>query len=299
MYVSMTGFSRTAIEREWGTVTLELSSVNHRYQEIYVRLPREFSSWEPWFHQRMRSLYRRGKAQLRVDIEWNASSEAVSLNKSVLARYCVEISGVRDSLGALGAKCEISLDALVNLPGVLDTQGRTGIGRDDATEALLSELLDLGVGRWNEMRRSEGDHLREAIAVHLEALSRHMSDIERAWPGARDAAFRAMVDRVGSALEASGAALPDESRLAQEVIILADRWDVSEEISRMASHIAKFREAGESREPEGRKLDFIVQEMNREANTINSKVSNAEIRWMAVEAKAAIERIREQIQNLE
>jgi uncharacterized protein (TIGR00255 family) len=296
MYVSMTGFSRTATEREWGTVTLELSSVNHRYQEIYVRLPRELASWEPWFHQRMRSLYRRGKVQIRVDIEWDASSEAVSLNKDALARYYGEIAGVRESLGSGG---EISLSALVTLPGVIDARGRMGMEGDGGTEELLSGLLGLGAAEWNKMRRAEGEHLREAIAVHLEALERHIADIERLWPGARDAAFAAMTERVKGVLDAAGTSPPDESRVAQETVMLSDRWDVSEEIARMASHIAKFRETGESRESEGRKLDFIVQEMNREVNTVSSKVSNAEIRWIAVEAKTAIERIREQIQNLE
>ncbi|MDR1915821.1 MAG: YicC family protein [Synergistaceae bacterium] len=296
MYVSMTGFSSTSLERAWGTITLDMSSVNHRYQEIYARLPKELASWEPWFHQKLRALYRRGKVQLRVDIAWGAASEAVSINKEVLVRYYTEIASVGDSLGASN---EISLADLVNLPGVIDTGERIRMVRDEDMEASLSELLNSGVERWNEMRRLEGRHLSDAIALHLEALERYIYEIERRWPDIKDIAFASMTERINRALEASNTASPDESRFAQEMIFLADRWDVSEEIARMVSHIAKFRETGDSPESEGRKLDFIVQEMNREVNTINSKVSNSEIRWIAVEAKTTIERIREQIQNLE
>jgi uncharacterized protein (TIGR00255 family) len=291
----MTGFGSASVTKEWGTLTLELSSVNHRYQEIYVRLPRELASWEPWFHQQLRNSCRRGKIQARADIIWAASSLAVSFNKEVLISYYKEISALRDTLGD---ERGITLDALVNLPGVLDTSGRSGLGSAEGTQELLGEILEASVKNWNAMRINEGGHLKEAVDGHLFELERYMTEIERAWPGAKDAAFEAMTSRLSKALEASGIS-PDESRFAQEALILADRWDISEEIARLASHIAKFREIAEGRESEGRKLDFLVQEMNREANTINSKVTNSEIRWLAVEAKAAIERIREQIQNLE
>jgi uncharacterized protein (TIGR00255 family) len=293
MYISMTGFGRAAVEREWGKISLELSSVNHRYQEISVRLPRELASFEPWFHTHLRALFRRGKVQARVEITWAASSMAVAINKEILINYYKEISSLRNSMGA---ERDISLDALVNLPGVLDASGRESLG-EDAVD-MLAGLIDSAAENWNRMRRDEGAHMGEAIEGHLAEIERGMSEIGKMWPGASDAAFEAMTARVKKTLEATGTAA-DESRFAQEAVIFADRWDISEEISRMASHIAKFREIGSSVESEGRKLDFLVQEMNREANTISSKVSNSEIRWMAVEVKSAIERMREQIQNLE
>jgi uncharacterized protein (TIGR00255 family) len=296
MYISMTGFGSAALAREWGTLTLDLSSVNHRYQEIYVRLPRELTPYEPWFHQKLRGYFRRGKVQARVDIIWAASSLAVSLNRDMMAGYYREISEAGNSLGM---KRGVSLDALVGLPGVLDTQGRLELSRGEGIEAILSELISSAAEGWNEMRRVEGSHLESAVAGHVAGLESHISEIERIWPDAKDAAFRSMVERINRALEASNAGAADDARFAQEAVIFADRWDISEEIARLGSHIAKFRETGASGESEGRKLDFIVQEMNREVNTINSKVSNSEIRWVAVEAKSAIERIREQIQNLE
>ena len=293
MYVSMTGFGQAAEEKEWGKITLELSSVNHRYQEISIRLPRELVSLEPWLHGLLRGVFRRGKLNARLEITWAASAAAASINREILLNYYEKISEIR---GLIGTEHDISLDALMNLPGVLDASGRGSIG-EEASE-ILSELTRCAASNWNRMRREEGAHLKEAIEGHIADVERRMSEIASLWQGTRDSAFEAMTGRVTAALASSGFSA-DESRFAQEAVIYADRWDISEEIDRMASHIAKFRETGDARDSEGRKLDFLVQEMNREVNTINSKVSSAEIRWIAVEVKSSIERIREQIQNLE
>ncbi|MCL2684251.1 MAG: YicC family protein [Synergistaceae bacterium] len=293
MYVSMTGFGAAAHEREWGKITLELSSVNHRYQEIYIRLPRELASFEPWLHNRLRGVFHRGKLNARVEITWAASAVTANVNKETLLNYYEKISEIRD---LIRAGHDITLDALVNLPGVLDASGRGSIG-EEAVE-VLSWLVEHAASDWNSMRNMEGIHLKEAVEGYLADVERGMSVITSLWQGARDAAFEAMTGRVREALASAGFSA-DESRFAAEAVILADRWDISEEIDRMASHIAKFRETGDAKTAEGRKLDFLVQEMNREANTINSKISDAEIRWIAVEVKSSIERIREQIQNLE
>lgn len=299
MYISMTGFSSTSRTMEWGTITLDLASVNHRYQEIFARLPKELSSWEPWFHQKLREAFRRGKVQARVEILWAMGSLAGSINKDVICRYYNELSELRNSIGQ---QEDIALEALVSLPGVLDTQERMRLAHADETEALLSELLSAGVESWQAMRAQEGSHLEEAVSEHLGELERIAGEIAQKWAPAKDAAFAAMIERVRKALDAAGTSQIDDARFAQEAVILADRWDVSEELARLASHIEKFRQTGraeKSKESIGRKLDFLVQEMNREVNTLDSKIADAGIRWLAVEAKAALERIREQIQNLE
>jgi uncharacterized protein (TIGR00255 family) len=290
----MTGFGTASEERPWGTATVGLSSVNHRYQDISVRLPRELSSFEPWFHRRLRGLFRRGKVTARAEITRAAESAALVLNKEAMAAYYREISSMRD---AMGAERDISLDALVNLPGVLDMSPRDAFGEADA-EDFLSELLDRAAENWNDMRRQEGAHLKEAVDLHLNEIERLMKKIGDAWANARDSAFAAVAERLKNALASAGISA-DEARFAQEAIIFADKWDISEEIARMSSHAAKFREIGEADGPEGRKLDFLAQEMNREANTINSKITSADLRWLMVDVKSAIERIREQIQNLE
>ena len=293
MYISMTGFGQAAVEKEWGKITLELSSVNHRYQEISIRLPRELAPLEPWLHSRLRGVFRRGKLNARLEITWGASIVSAAVNEEVLANYFGKLSRISERIGA---KSDISLNYLINLPGVLDASGRGSI-REEAME-ILSGLIEKAASNWNHMRREEGAHLKEAIDGHIADVERGMSKIASLWLEARDAAFEAMKNRVTAALEASGLS-PDESRFAQEAVIYAEKWDISEEIDRMASHVTKFRETGNARDSEGRKLDFIVQEMNREANTINSKASNADLRWITVEVKSSIERIREQIQNLE
>lgn len=296
MYVSMTGFGGSRIEKEWGTLCMELSSVNHRYQEVSVRLPRELSTWEPWFHKRLRECFRRGKLSCRVEILWVSSLLSAAVDENVIIGYYRDISRVRDSLGL---ERDVSLDALIGLPGVLDAGGRARLLDDCDLETLLGELVDAGISAWERMRHDEGRHLKEAIAKHLEDLKHFLSQISNRWVLSRDLAFDAMKERVKKALDASGIAPIDDARFAQEALLIADRWDILEELDRLESHLLKFEETGDAPEPVGRKLDFLVQEMNREINTISSKVLSSEIRWVAVEAKTALERVREQIQNLE
>ena len=295
MYVSMTGFSRTQIQRSWGTVSLEVSSVNHRYQEIYVRLPREFSSWEPWFHQKLRKGFRRGKVQVRMDVLWASSFKMGRIKKDIMTSYCEELMQIQRMLGQ--AK-DLQLESVVTLPGVLDIPRFEESAEAEELEASFSELIELGLSSWQEMRETEGEHLKEEVLTHLAELERLSALIEEKWLPARDQAFETTRLRITEMLDTLGGKL-EESRMMQEIVVMTDKWDVSEEIARLKSHISKFRSTGEDAESSGRKLDFIVQEMNREVNTLDSKISDAEIRWLAVDSKAALERIREQIQNLE
>lgn len=297
MYTSMTGFGGAEADREWGTVKLEISSVNHRYQEISVRLPKDLSSFEPWFHQKLRAKFRRGKVSARLEMIVAASAQIGSLNREAITAYYNELAEIRDELHR--STRDIPIESLLSLPGAVDSRGASiASGMDDIGE-LLEGLLDEAAERWNEMRAAEGAHLKAAIDEHLSALESIVGDISSKWKGAKDAAYDAMMERFKRALEASGLSPLSDDRAAQEAVIIADRWDIAEELARLASHIAKFREIGGSDEPVGRKLDFLVQEMNREINTISSKTADADIRWIAVEAKTAVERMREQIQNLE
>ncbi len=295
MYVSMTGFSRAQVRRSWGTVSLEISSVNHRYQEINVRLPREFSSWEPWFHQRLRRGFRRGKVQARVEVLWASAFRMGRINKEIMTSYCEELLQIQR---ALGQARDLQLESVLTLPGVLDIPRFEDSPEADDFESSMTELIESGLTSWQSMRKTEGAHLKNEILVHLSELERLGALIEKHWVTARDEAFENTKERISQMLEALNGSL-EESRMMQEIAIMTDKWDVSEEIARLKSHILKFRSEGDSEESSGRKLDFIIQEMNREVNTLDSKISNAEVRWLAVDAKAALERIREQVQNLE
>lgn len=295
MYISMTGFSRTQLQQPWGTLNLEISSVNHRYQEISVRLPREFSSWEPWFHQKLRKYFRRGKLQLRMEVLWAPTLKMGRINKDILDSYCDELLQIQRTMGQAR---ELELEKVVMLPGVLDMPRFEDSEDSDSLEHVFGDLLDNGVASWQRMRALEGGHLKEEVLFHLADLERLTARVSELWQPTRDAAFSALRTKIGETLDGLGEKL-DEGRFLQEIVILTDKWDVSEELARLKSHISKFRSTGEEKESSGRKLDFIIQEMNREVNTLDSKIADAEIRWLAVDAKAALERIREQIQNLE
>jgi len=295
MYISMTGFSRTEVSRPWGTLTLELSSVNHRYQEISVKLPRDFASWEPWFHQKLRTVFRRGKVQVRVEVFWAQDFKKARLNREILNSYCEELLRLKVDYGQ---DKKLELEQLVTLPGVLELPTA---GEDDETfklEESFGELLENGAKNWQKMRELEGSHLKTEVLSHLAKLETIAADIAGLWQGARDEAFANVRNRISETLEKLGGNL-EESRFLQEITIMADKWDVSEELARLKSHIEKFRLTGDEQASTGRKLDFLTQEINREINTLDSKVADSEIRWLAVEAKSELEMIREQIQNLE
>ncbi|MGI6443108.1 MAG: YicC/YloC family endoribonuclease [Synergistaceae bacterium] len=291
----MTGFSRTQLQTAWGTLSLELSSVNHRYQEITVRLPREFSSWEPWFHQKLRGCFRRGKVQLRMEILWASSFKMARVDRDVMLSYCNELLNIQKELGQ---SQELQLETIASLPGVLTLPSLEEKGETDKIEGIFSELLDKAVESWQKMRSLEGNHLRTEVLSHFSELENSLNEIEQKWSIARDSALELLRGRISKTLSELNETM-EESRFLQEIVILTDKWDVAEELARIKSHIIKFKSTGEEAESSGRKLDFIIQEINREVNTVNSKVADAEIRWLAVEAKAALERIREQIQNLE
>lgn len=295
MYISMTGFSRTQLQQPWGTLSLEISSVNHRYQDITVRLPREFASWEPWFHQKLRGFFRRGKVQVRMEVLWAPSFRMGHINKEAVKSYCDELMQIQREIGQAR---ELELEHIVMLPGVLDVPAFSNSEEADKTEEALGRLVDDGVKAWQSMRSLEGSHLKGEILSHLDALEKLRNEIEEKWQGARDEAFQTVRGRISETLAGLGETL-DEGRFFQELAIMADKWDVSEELARLKSHISKFRTTGEEKDSSGRKLDFITQEMNREVNTLDSKVADTGIRWLAVDAKAELEMIREQIQNLE
>lgn len=291
----MTGFGRGQAQTEWGTLNLEISSINHRYQDISVRLPREFASWEPWFHQKLRKYFRRGKIQARLEAVLPPSLKTGRVSRNVLASYCAELLEVQR---ALGQEKDLTLENMLMLPGVLELPRFDDEDESGKLGEIFAGLIDDAASGWLAMRELEGGHLRDEIFAHLAELEKLTAEIEEKWLVAKETAWQTTRARVTEMLEGLGEKL-DEGRFLQEIVILADKWDVSEELARLKSHITKFRITGGEDEPSGRKLDFIVQEMNREVNTLDSKVASAEIRWLAVGAKAALERIREQLQNLE
>jgi len=307
--LSMTGFSRISAGFTWGKLNLEVSSVNHRYQEITVRLPREFSSFEPLLISKMRSMLGRGKIRLNVEILWNPEYKMVTIDSVLLAGYWKQLDQIAEDMGSVQ---NISLTSLLNLPGVCDTQRNSNIEQEveEAIISMLEELVDSLV----EMKTKEGDILAEDISLQLNSFSSVIDLIGNEWQDVIPEALAALRSRLEKFIaEATQGISVDPARLAQEIAILSDKWDISEEIVRSRSHIDRFREMmgkgtcaddkNDDKRTEnagiGKKLDFLVQEMNREINTMGSKIQDARLRWQIVEAKSCLERIREQIQNID
>jgi uncharacterized protein (TIGR00255 family) len=191
------------------------------------------------------------------------------------------------------AACDLA--SLLLLPGVCDSPDTSG--KDEDAE-VWDALLEEAVNALMEMKKSEGAKLAEAVESDLTEFARLTGTLSERWGAASTEALEGLRARVEKVMERFGLEI-DPNRAAQEVSLLADKWDVSEELTRLSAHIAKFREIASGKESEGRKLDFLILEMNREVNTMGSKVGDAEFRWTVVEAKSCLERIREQIQNVE
>lgn len=294
MYTSMTGFSKTLEQTPWGVLSLEISSVNHRFQEINVRLPRELMSYEPFLIAEMRRRFVRGKVLLRFELLLNDAYKMATINKSLLSQYVENFIALNKDLHI---EREIEIERLLSLPGVIEAQGMQELDHEKIQETLLS-ILDKGVTAWNKMKQTEGQHLKEKIIADLAELKAIVKLVAEKWQGARDASFDAMKQRIEATLEKMGTSL-DPNRYLQEIVILTDKWDVAEEFTRLESHFKKFEAIENESGSIGRKLDFMVQEINREINTMGTKIQDAEIRALTVDAKATLEKIREQIQNLE
>ncbi|SRR6056297_56345 len=294
MLKSMTAFSRVSRDFQWGTLSFELSTVNHRYQEISIRLPRELSSYEAEFNGKLRKAVKRGKIRAKAEMNLGTSMKAVPIDNDVLENYFSQLEEIRKDLRTIE---DIRIENLLQLPGVLQSSSLPGTFMDTIAEDL-ENIAEEAIDSLLAMRLQEGKDLQNDILHNLEEYERIENTIETSWETARDSALQNLKQRIQEISEGSGNSI-DESRIAQEIAIMADKWDISEEISRTRSHIEKLREVVDSDEAVGRKLDFLLQEMNREINTMASKVSDAEIRWLVVEGKTFLERIREQVQNVE
>ena len=305
--ISMTGYSHISSDFTWGTLNLEISSVNHRYQEISVRLPREFSSFEPLLISKMRAMLGRGKIRLNVEILWNPEYKMVTIDSALLTGYWKQLSQIAEEVDCIQ---NMSLTSLLSLPGVCDTQKQCNIEKEieDAIVSMLEELVNL----LYEMKINEGETLAKDILFQLESFTKIIDLIDNEWQDVIPEALAALRVRLEKFLmEAAQGITADPARLAQEIAILSDKWDISEEIARSRCHIDKFYEIMNRDSDDinidkntkntgvGKKLDFLVQEMNREINTMGSKIQNARLRWQVVEAKTCLERIREQIQNID
>ena len=295
MLLSMTGFGTKSYDFSWGTVLFEISSVNHKYQDFSVKLPPELASLENKVLDIMRKNITRGKVKLSAEISWNAGSQVPVIDEEGLLNFYNQIKKLtkRNFL-----ECSNDISSYLLIPGVLDAGKNLASleakNNPEVWNKMVIEVIDI----LNDMKKSEGEKLKSKIESDIEFLDKLLISMNERWKIAKSEALNSIRSRIESVLEHYNLEF-DEARVASEVSLLSDKWDISEEVTRMESHVDKFRYAINLNESSGKKLDFLVQEMNREVNTMSSKVADAEFRWQVVEAKTCIERIREQIQNIE
>lgn len=295
MFISMTGFGNSKHEFSWGTVLVEITSVNHKYQDFSVRLPRELSSLENRVLNIMRMGIARGKVKLSAEITWNPGARVPMLDEEGLINLINQTRKIAKR-NHLEAKADISNFLLI--PGVYDDHSSLAEQEAAVNPDIWDEIVNDAIKSLHEMKRFEGRKLKAKVEADLNLLGKLTVSLKERWQVSRDEALESLRTRIEAVMEHYDLEI-DQARIAQEVSLISDKWDVSEELVRMEAHTEKFRQIMEMNEPSGKRLDFLIQEMNREINTMGSKVADAQFRWGVVEAKSCIERMREQIQNVE
>ncbi|PYU17118.1 MAG: YicC family protein [Acidobacteria bacterium] len=298
---SMTGYAQAHIEQNGWSLRVSVRSVNHRFLDLHLHLPEGFEPFEPRMRQLLRERVRRGHIDVTLHFE-PAGPAAVQVNREVAEAY---LRIAEDLRRQFGMKTEPDLMALLRLPGVIATSGTLGeTGSEDEQERLATEVaacLEEALTRLDEMRRAEGRLLAEEMSGRLVHIAEKGAQIRALAEQSRPAYARRLEMRLKELL---GDTQLEPARLLQEAALLAERSDISEEIARLASHIDQFQKllsvAGEA----GKKLDFLLQEMQREANTMLSKTPGIEAEGLAItdlalEVKSEIEKLREQAQNVE
>jgi len=292
MIASMTGYGRGEASSEGVTVAVELRSVNSRFLEVAARLPRLLSLRENETKELIRKKIARGKISLIAAVERVSNGDLpLKVNASAAKAYYKLLSQLRK---AVKLKERIKLEHLLRFSEVL-VQNETE-STDEEEWALLQEALDKALEQLVRMRKSEGGELKKDFEVRIRMLDQTIDAIEKLSSDQVPMERTRLQDRIKHLLEREPI---DEGRLELELALLADRLDVTEECIRFRSHNKFFLEALENSEPSGRKLNFLIQEMNREANTIGSKSSASEIAHLVVRLKEELEKIREQLQNVE
>ena len=294
MVYSMTGFGAASGEVDGVQYSVEIRSVNHRYLKATIKLPESWAGAETDVEQRLRKRVQRGSVLLAVRMKLPEEKTAYQVNPDALGRY---IDQLRPLEIDAGSAVRIDLAAMLQLPGVCEPPPIEEIVEN--TRDGLMDLIDKAITGLLQMRKREGDALAQEINGYCDVIDEKLGVVVRRAPLVVEGYRDRLQQRLSELLAQVNIEL-DQDVLTREVIVYAERCDVAEEISRLGEHVRHFRSALKQGEgPAGRRLDFIAQEMLREANTIASKANDSEIGQAVVEIKTAIDRIKEQVQNVE
>ena len=292
MIKSMTGYGKGQGGGEGIALTVEVKSVNHRYGDVTVKAPRFLLPLENEIKKKIATRLKRGKIDVFINHELSSNGGALpSLNRPLAAAYVALFSEMRDAFGLEGS---IPLALLCAQKDVVVL--REGELAEEEARRCLDQGLEQALAALEAMRIAEGEATSRDLAGRLAQLEEWMTEVEKRSPQV----VREWQGRLQERLARLNQDLAyDPQRIAQEVALFADRCDISEEITRFRSHLSQFRGLLEGAEPVGRQLDFLVQELNREANTMGSKSNDVELTRQVVAIKAELEKIREQVQNIE
>lgn len=289
---SMTGFGRAKLEKETREYLVEIRSVNHKYSDITVKLPRNLLYLEDKIRKAVLNRVTRGKIDVYVTYSnYGIEGKNVIINKELAKMYIEELSQLAEETGISSG---LRATEISKLPDVLNVQLEDN--NSDIIWTELSECLENALDNFIDMRAIEGNKIKKDLEIRLEQLEKNVDEIFKYSTGLVKEYVVKLEERIKEILQTD---VVDQTRLAQEVVIYSDKCSIEEELTRLRSHIMQFKLLLEKEEPCGKKLDFLVQEMNRETNTIGSKSGKLEITNLVIELKTQIEDIREQIQNIE
>jgi uncharacterized protein (TIGR00255 family) len=292
MLKSMTGFGAGRAQVGDEEFSVELRSLNHKFCEVKARLPRELAALESVVVKQVKDRLARGSVEVFIKRQTATAAGTVPVVDVALAReYARAFRQVAEALGMLA---EVSWTQVANQPGVVRLEER-GMDVESASKAVQA-ALEQALGALEQMRQVEGEAIRVDLEARLGLIERWSREVAELAPRSVDEYRQRLAERVA---ELARGISVDEQRLAQEVAVFAERTDIAEEMTRLASHLEQFRQLMAGSEPSGRRMDFLVQEMHREVNTTGSKSQHAEISSRVVSMKAEVERIREQVQNVE
>jgi len=287
MIRSMTGFARRERQFPWGLLAWELKTVNHRFLEIGCRLPEEFRIAEAEFRQTIAGAVRRGKVDCTLHFRPTVASSSLEVDVGLLGSLAQR---AQQTAALLGAAARIDVMDLLRWPGVVRDNTRDTGPMIAAAHALLGDAL----AELTRFRDSEGGRLRDALEQRCAGLVELAARVAERLPEVRARMRAKLLERIAQLV-----CDVDHDRLEQELAMLAQRQDVDEEIDRLRGHVTEVRKTFSVQEPAGRRLDFLMQELNREANTLSSKSQDIEATRAAVDMKVLIEQMREQVQNIE
>lgn len=294
LLLSMTGYGAANYEDGGMAVAVEVRSINSRYFKLTVRVSEGYSALEPRVESLVRQFIRRGTVQATVDIQRLASPEDFAINVSVLRQYWTQLGAL---CGSWGLSKDVPLHALLCLPGVVGQSQRPLLDVEPLW-AAIEPTVAAALEKLEQMRRAEGQAMEADLRRNCRLVAAAVEAISRRAPEVAETYRLRLEERVKKVL-AELQAEYDPADLVREVSIVAERSDIAEEIVRLQSHLEQFNRTMQSEQSSGRKLEFLLQEMYREANTIGSKSPDMEIIRQVIEIKAAVERMREMVQNVE